>query len=169
MAGEIVSPAARLDTLPAEIPKLTLGYEAMRWMVKYLVQPNGPKAGQRYQPTARQLRFLLHWYAVDENGHWLYHHGVRRLAKGPIAHTTPVMTPDGWRKHGDLTVGDRVYAVDGSITNVVAVGDEVIEDCYRVSFRDGSSVVCTGSHRWPVAALVHAPGRFDGGQGRESG
>lgn len=82
MAVEIDSPAARLDTLPLEVPKLTLGYEAIRWMVRYLVQPNGPKAGQRYQPTARQLRFLLHWYAVDENGHWLYHHGVRRLAKG---------------------------------------------------------------------------------------
>ncbi|MEO3856225.1 hypothetical protein ABGB08_15060 [Acrocarpospora sp. B8E8] len=29
-----------------------------------------------------QVRFLLHWYAVDEDGGWLYHHGVRRLAKG---------------------------------------------------------------------------------------
>jgi hypothetical protein len=32
--------------------------------------------------TTRQLRFLLHWYAVHEDGSWVYHHGVRRLAKG---------------------------------------------------------------------------------------
>jgi hypothetical protein len=30
----------------------------------------------------RQLRFLLHWYAVNPDGSWVYHHGVRRLAKG---------------------------------------------------------------------------------------
>ena len=80
--AEIVSPAARLDTLPVGVPGLTLGYEAIRWMCQYLVQPNGPKAGQRYQPTPRQARFILWWYAVDESGNWLHHHGVRRLSKG---------------------------------------------------------------------------------------
>jgi hypothetical protein len=29
-----------------------------------------------------QLKFLLHWYGITEEGNWLYHHGVRRLAKG---------------------------------------------------------------------------------------
>ena len=80
--GEIASPSARLDTLPAGLPELTLGYGVIHWMSKFLVQPNGPKAGQRYQPTPRQARFILWWYAVDESGNWLHHHGVRRLSKG---------------------------------------------------------------------------------------
>lgn len=71
-----------LDTLPADLPGLTLGWEAAKWASKYLRQPNGPRAGERFVFTTRQLRFLLHWYAVREDGSWVYHHGARRLAKG---------------------------------------------------------------------------------------
>lgn len=78
----LISPANRLDTLPPELPFRTLGWEAAFWAAKYLRQPNGPRAGQRFEFTKRQFRFLLHWYAVREDGSWVYHHGVRRLAKG---------------------------------------------------------------------------------------
>ena len=76
------APASRLDTLPVGVPDLTLGWEAAKWAAKYLRQPNGPRAGDRFAFTTRQLRFLLHWYAVQEDGSWVYHHGARRLAKG---------------------------------------------------------------------------------------
>ena len=82
MLGVPSSAADRLATLPDTIPKLTLGFEAAQWAVKYLRQPNGPKAGQRFEFTEGQMRFLLHWYAVNEDGSWVYHYGVRRLAKG---------------------------------------------------------------------------------------
>src|SRR5690606_5860525 len=143
-----VSPADRLITLPDGVPKLTLGWEIVRGASKYLRQPNGERAGQRVQFTDNQIRFLLWYYAVDEAGEWLFHHGVRRQAKGPIAHTTPMMTPQGWVKHGDLRVGDEVYALDGSITRVIDVKPEVYEDCYELTFRGGETIVCTGSHRW---------------------
>lgn len=76
------APADRLATLPEGVPDLTLGWEALKWTSKYLRQPNGPKAGQRFEPTMGQLRFLLWWYAVQPDGQWVFHHGVRRLAKG---------------------------------------------------------------------------------------
>jgi hypothetical protein len=49
---------------------------------RFLIQPNGPLAGKPWVPTDGQARFLLWWYAVSEDGRWLFHHGVRRLAKG---------------------------------------------------------------------------------------
>lgn len=76
------SPLLRLDTLPSGVPELTLGWEAIKWSIKYLVQPNGPRAGQRYQPTERQIRFRLWWYAINPDGSWLFHHGVKRHSKG---------------------------------------------------------------------------------------
>jgi len=82
MSGVVVSPASRLSTLPEGVPQLTLGWEVVRWASKYLRHPNGPRAGQRWQFIDSQVRFLLWWYAVDEEGRWLFHHGVRRLAKG---------------------------------------------------------------------------------------
>jgi hypothetical protein len=81
----LAAPAARLDTMPggellrgqdkatlavalASAPRLTLGWEAYKFKVKYLIQPNGPRAGQRYEPTLRQLLFDLHWYGINEYG-----------------------------------------------------------------------------------------------------
>lgn len=75
-------PADRLITLPRGVPKLTLGWEAMEWAMLRIRQPNGPMAGKLWSPIESQVRFLLWWYAVDEDGRWLYHHAVRRLAKG---------------------------------------------------------------------------------------
>lgn len=77
-----LGPLDRLTTLPAEVPTLTLGWEAVRWASKYLRQPNGRNAGQRFAFTRSQVAFLLHWYALDESGEWVYRRGVRRLAKG---------------------------------------------------------------------------------------
>jgi hypothetical protein len=82
VTGSASSPADRLVTLPEGIPNLTLGYEVISWATKFLKQPNGPNAGQRFEFVLSQVRFLLWWYAVDEAGEWLFHHGVRRLAKG---------------------------------------------------------------------------------------
>ena len=76
------TPADRLSTLPEHIPDVTLGWSAAHWAETWLYQPNGPRAGKRFRLTRDQLRFLLHWYALDEQGEWLYNHGVRRLAKG---------------------------------------------------------------------------------------
>ena len=154
MAGEIIPAAERLDTLPPGIPERTLGWEALAFAAKYLRHVDGDRAGQRWEFTPRQARFILWYYAVDENGAWEYGHAARRLAKGPIAHSEMVPTPSGWKRHGDLQVWDDVYAVDGSVTKVLELGHEVDEDCYRVSFSDSTIVKCTGSHRWPVDALV---------------
>lgn len=80
--GVSSSALERLVTLPDDVPQLTLGWEVVRWAGKYLKHPNGPHAGQRWNFVESQIRFLLHWYALDQDGRWLYHHGVRRLAKG---------------------------------------------------------------------------------------
>jgi hypothetical protein len=80
--GSVSSPASRLSTLPAGYPQLTLGEEAASWAHKWLIQPNGPRAGRPFRLTLDQYRFLVWWYAVDTDGQWLFHHGVRRLAKG---------------------------------------------------------------------------------------
>ena len=82
MSGVTDSPANRLLTLPAGVPQYTLAFEVIRWASKYLRHPNGPRAKQRWEFVESQVRFLMWWYAVDENGDWLFHHGVRRLSKG---------------------------------------------------------------------------------------
>lgn len=72
-----------LATLPDWDPRvLTLGWGVIQHANRWLVQPNGPMAGRAWTPTDSQARWLLWWYALDESGGWLFHHGARRLAKG---------------------------------------------------------------------------------------
>ena len=84
-----IAPQDRTVTMPRDIPRLTLGWGVVRWISDNLLQHNGPHAGKPFRLTEGQVRFLLHWYAVDIEGRWLYNHGVRRLAKSsgksPIA------------------------------------------------------------------------------------
>lgn len=76
------APQDRLVTLPQGIPALTLGWGCIRWMTEHLRHANGPKAGQRWQSTESQVRFLLWWYSLTPEARWEYDYGVRRLAKG---------------------------------------------------------------------------------------
>lgn len=154
-------PRERTNTMPAGIPKYTLGYSALAWIENNLKVPDGKNAGTPFECTFDQALFILWFYAVDDKGEFIYRRGIRRLGKGPITHDTPIVTPDGVRAHGDLRVDDKVYAVDGSITEVVELGQVVHEDCYRVFFRGGGSVDCTGSHRFPVMEYVNSSRRVE--------
>lgn len=140
MSGSVVSPANRLVTLPSELPKLTLGWEVVRWASHYLKHPNGPRAGQRWEFVESQIRFLLWWYAVDEDGNWLFHHAVRRLAKGsgksPFAavlalaeFTAPVRLHDFDSKAPGGCVG---RAVDMPLVQVAATAESQTANTMRM-------------------------------------
>ena len=67
----------------------------------------------------------------------------------PIA--TPVLTPDGFRPIGDLTVGDLVIGSNGEPTPVIGVYPQGEKDIYRVTAQDGASTLASGDHLWAVA------------------
>lgn len=71
------------------------------------------------------------------------------LGKGhPV--DTNVLTPTGWRRIGDLQIGDQVIGSDGSPTAVTGVFPKGELPVYRVAFSDGASVLCDGDHLWRV-------------------
>jgi phosphate starvation-inducible protein PhoH and related proteins len=67
----------------------------------------------------------------------------------PVA--TPVLTPDGFRPIGSLTVGDLVIGSDGKPTPVIGVYPQGEKDIYRLTTQDGASTLCSGDHLWAVA------------------
>jgi superfamily II DNA or RNA helicase len=66
-----------------------------------------------------------------------------------------VLTPEGWRRMGDLEVGDLVVGADGRPTRVAGVFPQGEKEIYRVTFSDGSSTDCCDEHLW----LVNTPQR----------
>lgn len=71
-----------ITTLPEGLPELTLGWEVLDWMGAYIRQPDGPNAGEIFDLTEEQVRFILWWYAITPEGRWLHIRGVLRRSKG---------------------------------------------------------------------------------------
>ena len=59
-----------------------------------------------------------------------------------------VLTPTGWRKMGELKVGDQVMAETGKPTRIIKVFPQGKKQIFRVEFSDGSSTECCDDHLW---------------------
>jgi phage terminase large subunit-like protein len=60
----------------------TLADSILQWQLEYLRQPDGPAAGEPWQLTTEQLRFVCWWYAIDDHGKFVYRRAVLRRMKG---------------------------------------------------------------------------------------
>jgi hypothetical protein len=65
------------------------------------------------------------------------------------SNSTPVLTVDGWKTHGELNIGDYVFGRNGKPVMVEAVSKDCMtsEDVY---FSDGSIIQCHANHEWLV-------------------
>ncbi|MEU7570322.1 terminase [Micromonospora sp. NPDC049240] len=61
-----------------KLPERTIGWQIAGWCSEYLLA----EGGGPWRFTAEQLRFVLWWYAVDENGRFIYRTGVLQRMKG---------------------------------------------------------------------------------------
>lgn len=62
---------------------------------------------------------------------------------------TPIPTPAGWKRMGDLVVGDTVFDEKGHPTRIIAAFDIMLDrPCYEVQFSDGSTIIADAEHQW---------------------
>jgi phosphate starvation-inducible protein PhoH and related proteins len=61
-----------------------------------------------------------------------------------------LLTPEGWRKMGEIKVGDFVVGSDGKPTEVLGVYPQGKKKIYRVTMTDGASAVACAEHLWSV-------------------
>ena len=66
-----------------------------------------------------------------------------------LAYDTPVLTKEGWMKHGELDTSDYVLGGDGKFKRVLAVHPQCDME-YKVIFSDGEEIICHGNHEWVV-------------------
>lgn len=67
---------------PADQGVMTAGIEVLAWTETTLVQPDGDRAGEHWQWRESQARFVAWWYALDEEGNWLWRRSQVVLPKG---------------------------------------------------------------------------------------
>lgn len=61
-----------------------------------------------------------------------------------------ICTPTGWKRNGDLQVGDAVVGSNGKATRVTGIFDRGKVDAYKITFSDGVETVCDKDHLWTV-------------------
>lgn len=110
--GRELPPVRAIKIGPTEPPPAnrTLGWAILKWVTKWLLQPDGPNAGKPWKYTKEQVIWLLNWYAIDEKGKFVYRRGSLRRAKGwgkdPLIATicfVEMIGPcrfGGWRANG---------------------------------------------------------------------
>ena len=119
-----------------------------------------PFAGKPFRLELFQKAIIESIYAIkvwsDEAGRFVrkYHDVLlmfgRKNGKA-LDINTEIPTPDGWKKMGDLQIGDTVFAVDGKPAKIITTSPiRRKHDCYRVTFEDGAEIMADGDHLWTV-------------------
>ncbi len=82
------------------------------------------------------------WWSI-----WLMLAG--RGAGKQICVDTPIPTPSGWVRNGDIRDGDVVFDERGNPCRVVEAHPiKMPETAYRITFSDGSTIDADGEHLW---------------------
>ncbi len=83
-------------------------------------------------------------------------HPMHRLLQGEVGSgkaqplDSVVLTPAGFRRMGDLRVGDEVVVPNGEIALIDGVFPQGVRDVWRLVLSDGTSVECDDEHLWIV-------------------
>jgi ATP-dependent DNA helicase RecG len=83
-------------------------------------------------------------------------HPMHRLLQGEVGSgkaqplDSLVLTPAGFRRMGDMRVGDEIVVPDGEIALIDGVFPQGERDVWRLVLSDGSSVECDDEHLWIV-------------------
>jgi hypothetical protein len=65
---------------------------------------------------------------------------------------TPILTTQGWKKMGDLQVGDFVYNTQSLPVKIIWVSDVMRgHKCYELSFDCGEKIIADSEHLWVVS------------------
>ena len=103
------------------------------------------------KPPATHHKEWNRHFVTKENSSCLLHiagPNIDLLApRGPLHPDTLVATPSGWTPLKDINTGDVVYGDDGLPTNVIETFDYEETDVYKVTFSDGTSLICDDSHQ----------------------
>lgn len=136
------------------------GQFVIDWCAKYLKLYEGDHAGEALIMRDWQIEATMRMFGwVRYSERW--NRKIRRFTRASIwipkknkknlALDTPIPTPNGWTSMGDLVSGSQVFDEHGNTCNVTNVTDVFpSDDCYRLSFSDGTSIVAGATHEWFV-------------------
>jgi hypothetical protein len=170
------------------LPDLTIGYQAIMWAQTELLSL-GPEGGQ-LKLTAEQARFILHFYAVDDRGRFLWRDVVLQRLKGfgkdPLAAVISLIELVGPCRYAGIATKDnpakgiragqavgkpnpnawiQIAAVSSSQTvNTMAVFPQLISDDFKKKYRMtiGKEIIYSHGGSRRIQAVTSNPKTLEG-------
>ena len=159
------------------LPVKTLGWQIAGWAAEYLLAEDGGP----WKFTKEQLRFILHWYAVDENGRFIHRKGVLQRMKGwgkdPLLAVMCLVELVGpsrfshWDEAGE-PVGTphpqawvQVTAVNQSqTTNTMSLIPSLMSDHFKVKYgiKDGAVLIRANGGKQRLEAVTSSYRALEG-------
>ncbi|MEV5330851.1 terminase [Streptomyces werraensis] len=159
------------------LPDKTLGWQIAGWCSEWLLAENGGP----WKFTREQLRFVLHWYAVDENGRFKHRKGVLQRMKGwgkdPLLAVLCLVELVGpsrfshWDENGD-PVGVahpqawvQVTAVNQSqTTNTMSLIPSLMSDAFKAKYniKDGAVLIRANGGKQRLEAVTSSYRALEG-------
>jgi hypothetical protein len=158
LAGRSMSPS--FDSLPdkeraakalttfkmlriSDVPgRPTFGEVAEQWVFDFVAAVFGAHDPETGRQIAREILLLI----------------AKKNTKA-LALDTEIATPSGFKRMGELAVGDEVFSASGSPTKVLGKSPIYINrPCYEVEFSTGEKVVCDAEHLWVTDAHLDRAG-----------
>jgi len=94
-------------------------------------------------------------YQYVGKGKFIFYGGARGGGKLSPLHSK-VCTPKGWKKIGEIKVGDTISdPVTGGTTKVIQIHPQGKKDIYKVTFDDGASCLVGLEHLWAYKRPNH--------------
>ncbi len=78
----------------------------------------------------------------------------KEAGDGPQDLNSLILTPNGWVKMGDVTVGMEICGTNGTKQVVLGVFPKGKKEKYEVHFSGGAVVTCCEDHLWSITTLV---------------
>ncbi|AGM12182.1 terminase large subunit [Streptomyces phage Zemlya] len=159
------------------LPKYTLGWQIAGWCAQWLrAEDGGP-----WKFTKEQLRFVLHWYAVDSTGRFTARKGVLQRLKGwgkdPLLAVLCLVELVGpsrfshWDENGE-PVGEphpqawvQVTAVNQSqTTNTMSLIPSLMSDAFKAHFdiKDGAVLIRANGGKQRLEAVTSSYRALEG-------
>lgn len=113
----------------------------------------GEYAGQQFEPLPWQcfMTGSLFGWKLKKGGLRRFRYAfvmVPRKNGKALDVDTPIATPSGWKRHGDLVEGDYVFAPTGKPIRVEAVTPHYSGPCMDVVLSDGERITAHERHEW---------------------
>jgi len=66
---------------------------------------------------------------------------------------TPIFTNSGWKTMGTLSKNDKVYDMNGELTNILHLSKIKNKKCYKINFDNNESIISDFEHRWLISFI----------------